>query len=81
MWLIVVVTGFGVNKGVTCKGSILHLFGYRLTITLSSNKQRHSFQPLYIARRDVSGATVVPLSVLVEGINFDSATGVRHPGR
>lgn len=27
------------------------------------------------------GPTVVPLSVLVEGINFDSATGVRHPGR
>ena len=55
--------------------------GSKLTITFCSHQQRSAFQSFDVSRRDVAGPTVVPLSVLIEGINFNSATSVRHPGK
>lgn len=52
-----------------------------LTITFCSHQERSPSQTLHIAWGDVTGTTIIPLPVLIEGIDFDSSTGIRHPGR
>ena len=49
-----------------------------LTVTLGPDKQRHALQALHVAGRHMSGAPVVPLPVLVEGVNLHPTPGVGH---
>lgn len=55
-------------------------FSRRLTIALGSHQEGRAFQSFHIAGGDVSSPAVIPLSVLVEGVDFHSSPGVRHPG-
>lgn len=49
-----------------------------LTIALGPDKQGHALQPLHVARRNMPGAPVVPLPVLVERVNLHPPPGVGH---
>lgn len=51
-----------------------------LTVTFCSHQQRCAFQTVHVARGDVPGPTVIPLPVLIEGIDFNSSASVRHLG-
>lgn len=50
----------------------------KLTVTFRAHQQRHAFQPLDVARGNVPCSPIVPLSVLVESVDFYPPPCVRH---
>lgn len=52
--------------------------GHALTVRLGAHQQRHPLQPLHVGGGDVPRAPVVPLPILVEGVDLHPPTGVRH---
>lgn len=52
--------------------------GHALTVRLGAHQQRHPLEAFHVGGGDVPGPPVVPLPILVEGIDLHPPAGVRH---
>lgn len=52
--------------------------GHALTVRLGAHQQRHPLEALHVGGGDVPGAPVVPLPILVQGVDLHPPAGVRH---